>query len=85
MSFSIFASAAAATAGNEPVKQNAYEFYDSSDGNTKLYTPNFAAIPGTDPLGTQATDVNDILQCQAYLALKNHPSLTALLAGATAV
>jgi hypothetical protein len=32
-----------------------------------------------------STLYTSILQCQAYLALKNHPSLTTLLSGATVV
>lgn len=85
VSYSIFASKAAATAGSDPVKTDGYSFYDSSDGNTLLYTNNFACALGTDPSGTQPTTVNNIAQTQAYLALKNHPSLTTLLTGATAV
>ena len=55
----------------------------ASSSSSTLYTSNFATTLGTDPTGTQPTDVNDILQCQAYLALRNHPTLTTLLSGAT--
>lgn len=79
VSYEIYANEAASSAGYVPVKKDGYSF----DGT--LYTTNFATALGTDPSGTQPTCVNDIIQCQAYLALKNHPSLTALLRGATAV
>jgi hypothetical protein len=79
VSFEIYANEATATAGDEPVKKDGYSFEGT------LYTANFATTLGTDPSGTQPTCVNDIIQCQAYLALKNHPSLTTLLTGATAV
>jgi hypothetical protein len=83
VSYKIYATKAAYTAGSDPVSSNGYVFDDTTSSN--LFTNNFACALGTDPLGTQPTDVHDILQCQAYLALKNHPSLTTLLTGATAV
>lgn len=85
VNYAIYATADTAAAKNDSVATGVCSFYDSSDGNDLLYTDNFACALGTDPLGTQPTDVHDILQCQAYLALKNHPSLTTLLTGATAV
>ena len=83
VSYRIYATKAAYTAGSDPVHSDGYAFSD--DGTSTLFTSNFACVLGTDPLGTQPTDVHDILQCQAYLAMKNHPSLTTLLTGATAV
>lgn len=96
VSFEVYASKTAAEDGSsQPLKSDGYAFVDgetsstssssSSSSTSTLYTSNFATTLGTDPSGTQPTDVNDILQCQAYLALKNHPSLTTLLSGATVV
>ena len=85
VSYAIYATAATATAGNNAVATGIASFYDSSDGNTPLYTNNFACAPGADPSGVQPTTVKDIAQMQAYLALKNHSSMTTLLTGATAV
>jgi hypothetical protein len=93
VSFEVYASKTAAEDGSsQPLKSDGYAFVDgetsstsSSSSTSTLYSANFATTLGTDPSGTQPTDVNDILQCQAYLALKNHPSLTTLLSGATVV
>jgi hypothetical protein len=82
VSYSIYATAATATAGNDAVASGTCSFYDSSDGNTLLYTDNFATALGTDPSGTQPTKVTDMAQMQAYLALKSHSSMTTLLTGA---
>ena len=83
--YAIFATAATATAGDNAVATGTASFYDSSDGNTPLYTNNFACALGTDPFGTQPTIVTDMPQMQAYLALKNHSSMTTLLTDAIAV
>jgi len=88
VSFEVYASKTAAEDGSsQPLKSAVYVFADetTSSSTSTLYISNFATTLGTDPSGTQPTDVNDILQCQAYLALKNHPSLTTLLSGATVV
>lgn len=90
VSFEVYASKAAADGGSQPLTRDGYGFADetastSSSSSSTLYSANFATALGTDPSGTQPTEVNDILQCQAYLALKNHPSLTTLLSGATVV
>lgn len=91
--------AAATDGTSQPLKRDGYAFTDeavstssssstslsstTSSSSSTLYTANFATTLGTDPSGTQPTDVNDILQCQAYLALEKHPALTTLLSGAT--
>jgi hypothetical protein len=85
VNYSIYANSSAATAGDDSVATGTASFYDSSDGNTPLYTDNFACALGTDPFGTQPTIVTDMAQMQAYLALKNHSSMTTLLADAIAV
>jgi hypothetical protein len=86
VSFEIYADAASADDGSSlPLKSDGYVFADNSTSGTTLYTSSFVTTLGTDPLGTQPTIVNNIIQCQSYLAMKNHPSLTSLLAGATAV
>ena len=86
MSYAIYATATTAEDGKSlPLANASCAFYDSSDGNTLLYTNNFVCALGTDPLGTQPTNINDMLTMQAYLALKNHSSMTTLLSGATAV
>jgi hypothetical protein len=85
VNYAIYATAEAAAAKKDAVESGSCSFYDSSDGNDLLYSNNFACALGTDPAGTQPTKVTDIAQCQAYLALKNHSSMTTLLTGATAV
>jgi hypothetical protein len=86
VSYAIYATATTADDGKSlPLASASCTFYDSSDGNTLLYTNNFVCALGTDPFGTQPTNVNDMLTMQAYLALKNHSSMTTLLSGATAV
>ena len=78
VAYSIFVSQAAADAGTAPIHSEGYAF------DSTLYAPTFAAALGTSPL-TVPTTVDDILWTQAYLAMKQHPSLTTLLTGATAV
>ena|SRR6266702_5399187 len=75
---SIFSSQDAASASKAAIANPRFEFRED------LYSENFSVAPGASPL-TQASTVEDISQTQAYLALKNHPSLTTLLTGATAV
>ena len=79
VSCEIYADQAASAAEKTVVATGEYTFLDA------IYTANFDCVPGTDPSGTQPTTVDGILQTQAYLALKNHPSLTTILAGATSV
>jgi len=86
VSYSIYSTSTTANDGKSlPLSSASCTFYDSSDGKTLLYTDNFVCALGTDPLGTQPTNINDIVTAQAYLSLKNHSSMTTLLSGATAV
>jgi hypothetical protein len=78
ISFSIFANAAAATAGKLPVRKDGYVF--SGDA----YTANFAITPQNNSSSTP-TNMDDIFINHAYVALKNLPAMSAILADATVV
>ena len=80
VSYEIYESASSASSGSyQPLQTGVATF----TGDT--YSSTFGSSLGTDPLGTQPTNVNDIVQCQAYLAMKSDSECESLLSGATAV
>jgi hypothetical protein len=92
LNVAVYASQAAREANLQPVATQQYACNDWVGLATKdapgikhsLYSGFFGTLQLADPVNSApATNIDDILISQAYMALKAHPTAVALLAGAT--
>jgi hypothetical protein len=83
--YEVYASSNIAESGNySPIYKDGHVFFsDTSTGN--LYSDCFGIVSEASSANVTANTVQDILQCQAYIGLKSHPSTSNLLANATIV
>jgi hypothetical protein len=83
--YEVYASSNIAESGNySPIYKDGHVFFsDTSTGN--LYSDCFATGSEASSANVTANTVQDILQCQAYIGLKSHPSTANLVANATII